>query len=38
MDTYFSNQGMQSQFRIIGKETLIDAQKNPDKYRACWSG
>jgi formate C-acetyltransferase len=32
MDIYFRNGGMQSQFAIIGKETLIDAQKKPEKY------
>ena len=33
MDTYFANQGMQSQFSIIGKETMMDAQKKPEKYQ-----
>jgi formate C-acetyltransferase len=33
MDTYFKNKGMQSQFSIVGRETLIDAQKNPEKYQ-----
>jgi formate C-acetyltransferase len=33
MDTYFKNQGMQSQFSIIGKETLIKAQEKPEKYQ-----
>jgi formate C-acetyltransferase len=33
MDTYFSNQGMQSQFSIIGRDTMIAAQKDPEKYK-----
>jgi pyruvate formate-lyase/glycerol dehydratase family glycyl radical enzyme len=33
MDTYFKDNGMQSQFNIIGKEILADAQKNPDQYK-----
>ena len=33
MDTYFSNQGMQSQFSIVGRDTMPAAQKNPGKYR-----
>lgn len=33
MDTYFEDQGMQSQFSIIGRDTLMAAQKNPDKYK-----
>lgn len=33
MDTYFNNQGMQSQFSIVSRETLIDAQKRPEKYQ-----
>ena len=33
MDTYFENQGMQSQFSIIGKETMLAAQKEPAKYK-----
>ena len=32
--TYFDNKGMHMQFNVIDRETLIDAQKNPDKYRA----
>jgi len=33
MDTYFENDGMQSQFSVIGKETMVAAQKDPAKYR-----
>ena len=33
MDTYFENNGMESQFAIVGRETLIDAQNNPENYR-----
>ena len=33
MDTYFEDNGMQSQFSIIGRETMIAAQKNPEKYK-----
>ena len=33
MDGYFERQGMQSQFAIVGKETLKAAQKDPDSYR-----
>lgn len=33
MDTYFSNNGMESQFAIVGKETLVDAQKHPENYQ-----
>ncbi|MBN2038851.1 MAG: formate C-acetyltransferase/glycerol dehydratase family glycyl radical enzyme [Spirochaetes bacterium] len=33
MDTYFENKGMQSQFNIIGKEVLSDAQKKPEQYK-----
>ena len=32
MDTYFADGGMQSQFAIVGRETLIEAQKKPEKY------
>jgi len=31
--TYFENGGMEIQINCISKEKLIDAQKNPDKYR-----
>jgi len=33
MDIYFKSKGMQSQFNIIGKDILIDAQKKPDQYK-----
>jgi formate C-acetyltransferase len=33
MDVYFSNKGMQSQFSIVGRETLEDAQRHPEQYR-----
>ncbi|WP_300350642.1 glycyl radical protein [Clostridium sp.] len=31
--SYFDKKGMHMQFNIISKETLINAQKNPEKYR-----
>jgi formate C-acetyltransferase len=33
MDTYFANQGMQSQFSIVGRDTMLAAQKEPEKYK-----
>ena len=33
MDTYFANDGMQSQFSIVGRDTLLAAQKAPEKYK-----
>ena len=33
IDTYFANGGMQSQFNVTSKETLIAAQKDPVKYK-----
>jgi formate C-acetyltransferase len=33
MDIYFRNGGMQSQFSIIGKDIMLDAQKRPEKYQ-----
>ena len=33
MDTYFEDNGMQSQFSIIGRETMLAAQKDPAKYK-----
>ena len=33
MDVYFNNDGMQSQFSIIDKETMTAAQKNPETYK-----
>ncbi len=33
MKIYFANGGMQSQFSIVGKETLIRAQQKPEDYQ-----
>lgn len=33
MDTYFKNHGMQSQFSIVGRETMEAAQKKPEEYK-----
>ncbi len=33
MDTYFEEKGMQSQFNIVGREIMLDAQKKPDQYK-----
>jgi formate C-acetyltransferase len=33
MDTYFEKGGMQSQFSITGRETMLAAQKNPAEYK-----
>lgn len=33
METYFQNGGMQSQFSIVGKELLLQAQKKPEDYQ-----
>lgn len=33
MDVYFEKHGMQSQFSIVGRETMIAAQKNPKDYQ-----
>lgn len=33
MDVYFENNGMESQFSIIGRDTMIDAQKHPEQYQ-----
>ncbi|OIQ61589.1 glycine radical domain-containing protein [Moorella sp. ACPs] len=33
IDYYFSIGGMQMQFNVVSKETLLRAQKDPDKYR-----
>ena len=30
---YFAQKGMHMQFNVVSRETLIDAQKNPDKYK-----
>jgi formate C-acetyltransferase len=31
--TYFDQKGMHVQFNVISREKLLDAQKNPEKYR-----
>ena len=31
---YFAQKGMHMQFNVVSRETLLDAQKNPDKYRS----
>ncbi|MCT4509106.1 MAG: glycyl radical protein [Tepidibacter sp.] len=31
--SYFDNKGMHVQFNVIDRDTLIEAQKNPDNYR-----
>lgn len=31
---YFAQKGMHMQFNVVSRETLIEAQKNPDKYRS----
>lgn len=33
MKIYFANGGMQSQFSIVGRETLIQAQKKPEDFK-----
>jgi len=33
IDVYFDEGGMQSQFNVISKDTLVAAQKNPEQYR-----
>lgn len=33
MDVFFEKQGMQSQFSIVGRDTMICAQKKPQDYR-----
>ena len=30
---YFDQKGMHVQYNVVSKETLLDAQKNPDKYK-----
>ena len=32
--TYFERKGMHVQFNVVSRETLLDAQKNPEKYKA----
>ncbi len=34
VQTYFENKGSHMQFNVVSRETLRDAQKNPDKYRS----
>ena len=31
--TYFAQKGSHMQFNVVSKETLLDAQKHPDKYK-----
>ncbi len=33
MDVYFAENGMQSQFSVVGRETMLAAQKNPEDYQ-----
>lgn len=33
IDTYFHNGGMEIQFSVVSRETLLAAQKDPEKYR-----
>ena len=30
---YFDQKGMHVQYNVVSKETLLDAQKNPEKYK-----
>lgn len=32
IDHYFQSGGSQMQFNVVSKKTLLDAQKNPEKY------
>ena len=34
IDYYFSMGGMQMQFNVVSRDTLLDAQKNPEKYKS----
>ena len=34
VQTYFEMKGSHMQFNVVSRETLLDAQKNPDKYRS----
>jgi formate C-acetyltransferase len=34
IDYYFSRGGMQMQFNVVSRETLMRAQKDPNKYRS----
>ena len=31
--SYFDQKGMHMQFNVVTRDTLLDAQKNPDKYK-----
>ena len=31
--SYFDQKGMHMQFNVVTRETLLDAQKNPEKYK-----
>lgn len=33
VDYYFASGGMQMQFNVVSRATLLEAQKNPQKYR-----
>lgn len=34
IDYYFSRGGMQVQFNVVSRETLLRAQREPEKYRS----
>lgn len=34
IDYYFSRGGMQMQFNVVSKETLLRAQQDPSKYKS----
>ncbi|MFA6857955.1 MAG: glycine radical domain-containing protein [Treponema sp.] len=34
IDYYFARGGMQVQFNVVSRDTLLRAQKEPDKYRS----
>jgi formate C-acetyltransferase len=34
IETYFELGGMQVQFNVVGTDTLLEAQKNPEEYRS----
>ena len=31
--SYFDQKGMHMQFNVVDRDTLLDAQKNPEKYK-----
>lgn len=33
MDVFFEKQGIQSQFAIVGRDTMVCAQKKPENYK-----